>query len=168
MKDSTPLTPIDLISPAPLPMNNIEEFEKKYIKNELILSANEFDLYYGKEKEYKKDVVIKEYKSEIINRFKYNLEFFDLERNHFYNFNNNRFKYISKFINCYKSKEKVVFIFEKFTNTLRNEIAKKKKFNLEEIKYLLIKINEIIKYFERRKIEEVIFTPETIGTNFSS
>ena len=124
----TPEQSIDIINPAPLPMSSTEEFEKKYTKGELILNTNEFNLYYGKEKESKKDVIIKEYKSEILNSFKDNLELFDLERNNFTNFNKNRFKYISKFINCYKSKEKVVFIFEKFTTTLRNEINKKKNF----------------------------------------
>ena len=90
---------IDIITPAPLPMNNIEEFEKKYSKGEIILNTNEFSLYYGKEKESKKDVIIKEYKSEIINNIKDNLGLFDLERNNFSNFNKNKFKYISKFIN---------------------------------------------------------------------
>lgn len=41
-------------TPAPLPMNQIELFEKKYNKGEMILDSNDFILYSGEEKETKK------------------------------------------------------------------------------------------------------------------
>ena len=152
-------------TPAPLPMNDIKDFENNYKKYDLVLDSNDFFLFFGEEKESKKNVVIKEYKEEFAKKLKNNTELFDLERKYYKNYNKNNFKYIAKFINSYKTNDKIIFVFDKFTTTLRNEIIKKKKFKLEEIKHLFLKINEMIKYFAQRQIKEALFTPETLAIN---
>ena len=85
-----------------------------------------------------------------------------IERSYFNNFNKNNFKYICELINCYKTNKTIILVLEKFTTTLKNELIKK-KFNIEELTTLMLKINEILKYFSKRQIQEVIFTPETIA-----
>ena len=150
---------------APLPMNKIEDFEKKYSKGELILDTKDFTLFLGEEKETKKDVILKEYKQEFIKKIKNNFSFYETERSNYINFKKKNNKFICKFIDCYKSNEKIIFIFEKFTTTLRNEMINKKTFKIEDIKILLLKLNEMVKYFLNKKIFEVIFSPETIAIN---
>ena len=147
----------------PLPMNELKDFENNYKKGDLILDSNDFFLFFGEEKESKKSVVIKEYKEEFVKKLKNNTELFDLERKYYQNYNKNSFKYISKFINSYKTNDQIIFVFDKFTTTLRNEIIKRKKFEIEEIRHLFLKINEMIKYFAQRQIKEAIFTPETLA-----
>ena len=150
---------------APLPMNKIEDFEKKYSKGELILDTKDFTLFLGEEKETKKDVILKEYKQEFIKKIKNNFSFYETERSNYINFKKKNNKFICKFIDCYKSNEKIIFVFEKFTTTLRNEMINKKTFKIEDIKILLLKLNEMVKYFLNKKIFEVIFSPETIAIN---
>ena len=70
----------DYDTPAPLPMNNIEDFEKKYNKGDLLLDTDEFILFSGEEKETNKNVIIKEYKPEFVNEIKNNISLFDIER----------------------------------------------------------------------------------------
>ena len=161
---SETLTPDDFDTPAPLPMNSIQDFEKKYKKGELILSSDDFILYLGEDKDTKEEVIIKEYKQEFVSELKDYKDLFDIERSYFNNFNKNNFKYICELINSYKTNEKIIFVFEKFSTTLKNELIKK-KFKIEEITTLLLKINEILKYFSKRQIQEVIFSPETIAIN---
>ena len=93
------------------------------------------------------------------------MNLFNFEISCFKNFNKNNFQYICKFLNCYKSDDKIILVFETFSTTLKNELIKKKKFNLNEIACILIKINEMIKYFSIRQINDIIFTPETLGIN---
>ena len=102
----TPATPedeINLIIPAPLPMNKIEDFEKKYIIGEMISEESEYLLYSGEEKNTKKNVIIKEYKQEFVDKMKDQITFFDIERNNYKDFNRKNFKYICKFIDCYQT-----------------------------------------------------------------
>ena len=152
-------------TPAPLPMNQIELFEKKYNKGEMILDSNDFIIYSGEEKETKKNIIIKEYKPEFVNKMKDNISLFDIEMSDFKKFKKKNNKYICKFIECFKSKEKIIFVLEKFTTTLRNEIIRKKKFEIEEIRCFLLKLNEMIKYLLNKNIIEVVFSPDTIGIN---
>ena len=155
----------DYDTPAPLPMNNIEDFEKKYNKGDLLLDTDEFILFSGEEKETNKNVIIKEYKPEFVNEIKNNISLFDIERSNYKQFNRKNFKFICKFIECYKSNEKIIFVFEKFETTLRNEMIKKKEFKIEEIKCFLLKLNEMIKYFANKNIQEIIFSKDTIAIN---
>ena len=60
-------------------MNQIELFEKKYNKGEMIIDSNDFIIYSGEEKEIKKNVIIKEYKPEFVNKMKDNISLFDIE-----------------------------------------------------------------------------------------
>ena len=157
-------TPNDFDTPAPLPMSSIQDFEKKYKKGELILSSDDYTLYLGEDKDTNEEVIIKEYKQEFVSELKDYKDLFDIERSYFSNYNDNNFEYICELINSYKTNEKIIFVFEKFTTTLKNKLIKK-KFKIEEITTLLLKINEILKYFSKRQIQEVIFTPETIAIN---
>ena len=152
-------------TPAPLPMNNIEDFEKKYNKGDLILDTDEYILFAGEEKETKKNVIIKEYKQDFLSEIKQNISLFDIERSNYKKFNRKNFKFICKFIECYKSNEKIIFVLEKFESTLRNEMIKKKEFTIEEIICFLLKLNEMIKYFTNKKIQEIIFSKDTIAIN---
>ena len=93
------------------------------------------------------------------------MNLFNFEISCFENFNKNNFKYICKYLNCYKSDNKIILVFEKFNTTLKNELINKKKLCMKEITCILIKINEMIKYFSIRQIHDIIFTPETIGIN---
>ena len=158
-------TPSPFDEPAPLPMKSLEEFGKNYKKGNIILNASDFTLFSGEENESKKEVIIKEYKEEFINKIKNFMNLFNFEITCFKNFNKNNFQYICKFLNCYKSDDKIILVFETFSTTLKNELIKKKKFNLNEIACILIKINEMIKYFSIRQINDIIFTPETLGIN---
>ena len=63
-----------------------------------------------------------------------------IERSYFNNFNKNNFKYICELINCYKTNKTIILVLEKFTTTLKNELIKK-KFNIEELTTLMLKIN---------------------------
>ena len=67
--------------------------------------------------------------------------------------------------NCYQSDKKVIFVFESFETTLRNEIKQKAKLNANEIRYILIQINEAIKYLDQRDINEILISPDTIAIN---
>ena len=158
-------TPLEENTPAPLPMKSVEDFEKNYKKGKLILDASDFLLFSGTEKYSKKEVIIKEYKLEFVNKIKDHIELFALERSYFHDYNKNNFKYICKCINCYKTNEQIILVFEKFTTTLKNELLNKKVFKIEDILILIIKINELIKYFSKREIYEIVFSPETIGIN---
>ena len=158
-------TPCPIDDPAPLPMKSYEEFGKNYKKGNIILNASDFTLFSGEDNESKKEVIIKEYKEEFINGIKDSMNLFNFEISCFDNFNKNNFKYICKYLNGYKTDNKIILVFEKFTTTLKNELIKKTKFNLKEITCMLIKINEMIKYFSIRQIQDIIFTPETLGIN---
>ncbi len=159
----------EIETPAPLPMNNINIFEANYSYENEILNNDEYILYIGREKKTKekKKVIIKEYKEEFIQKIG-NFDLFDLERKFLKKCNN---KYIIKLEkidykdNCYQSDKKVIFVFESFETTLRNEIKQKAKLNANEIRYILIQINEAIKYLNQRNINEVIVSPDTIGIN---
>ena len=152
-------------SPAPLPMKSIEDFEKKYNKVEIILDSDEYILFSGEIKDTKKKVIIKEYKPEFMINIKDHISLFDIERNNHNTFNKNNYKYICKFIECYRTKEKIIFVYEKFSTTLRNEMLKKKSFKIEEIQCFLLKLNEMIKYFTIKNIQGIILSPDTIAIN---
>ena len=158
-------TPFPIDEPAPFPMKSLEEFGKNYKKGNIILNASDFILFSGEDNESKKEVIIKEYKEEFINGIKDSMNLFNFEISCFENFNKNNFKYICKYLNCYKSDNKIILVFEKFNTTLKNELINKKKLCMKEITCILIKINEMIKYFSIRQIQDIIFTPETIGIN---
>ena len=162
-KDSETPYPID--DPAPLPMKPYEDFEKNYKKGNVILNASDFTLFSGEDNESKKEVIIKEYKEEFINKIKDSMNLFNFKISCFENFNKNNFKYICKYLNSYKIDNKIILVFEKFSTTLKNELINKTKLSLKEITCILIKINEMIKYFSIRQIQDVIFTPETLGIN---
>ena len=112
--------------PAPLPMKSYEEFGKNYKKGNIILNASDFTLFSGEENESKKEVIIKEYKEEFINKIKDFMNLFNYEISCFENFNKNNFKYICKYLNGYKTDNKIFLVFEKFNTTLKNELIKKK------------------------------------------
>ena len=162
-------TPIDEDISAPLPMDNINKFEETYSIEKEILNTDEFKLYIGKEKKTKKinKVIIKEYKEEFIKKLDNN-DLFDFEKK-ILNVCNTKYVIkmdkIDKKNNCYQSKDKIIFVYEHFETTLRNEMKQKGKFKLDEIKYILIQINEAIKYLNQRNINEVIVSPDTIGIN---
>ena len=158
-------TPYPIDDPAPLPMNSYEEFKKNYKKGNIILNASDFTLFSGEDNESKNEVIIKEYKEEFTNRIKDSMNLFNFEISCFENFNKNNFKYICKYLNSYKTDNKIILVFEKFSTTLKNELINKTKFSLFEIACILIKINEMIKYFSIRQIQDIIFTPETLGIN---
>ena len=151
--------------PAPLPMKSIEEFGKNYQKGKIILNADDFILFSGEEIESKNEIIIKEYKEEFVSKLKDYINLFNFETSCFENFNKNNFKHICRLLNNYKTDNKIILVFEKFDTTLKNELIKKKKLNMNEIACLLIKINEMIKYFSIRQIQDIIFTPETLGIN---
>ena len=44
-------------------------------------------------------------------------------------------------------------------------MIKKKEFKIEEIKCFLLKLNEMIKYFANKNIQEIIFSKDTIAIN---
>ena len=93
-------TPFPFDEPAPLPMKSLEEFGKNYKKGNIILNASDFTLFSGEENESKKEVIIKEYKEEFINKIKNFMNLFNFEISCFKNFNKNNFQYICKFLNC--------------------------------------------------------------------
>ena len=80
-------------------MNKIEDFEKKYIIGEMISEESEYLLYSGEEKNTKKNVIIKEYKQEFVDKMKDQITFFDIERNcykiFFYKIQNNTFQLLT-------------------------------------------------------------------------
>jgi len=108
-------------------MKSLEEFGTNYKKGNIILNASDFILFSGEDNESKKEVIIKEYKEEFINGIKDSMNLFNFEISCFENFNKNNFKYICKYLNCYKSDNKIILVFEKFNTTLKNELINKKK-----------------------------------------
>ena len=73
-------TAIDIDTPAPLSMNSIKDFEKKYKKGELILSSNDYILYLGEDKDTKEEVIIKKYKEEFVNKLTDYKDLFDYRK----------------------------------------------------------------------------------------
>ena len=116
-------------TPAPIPMNNINIFEDNYSIEQEILNTEEYKIYIGKEKKTKdkKKVIIKEYNEKFIKKLQ-NFSLFYLEKKYLKDCKN---KYIIKLDkinnkdNFYQSENKLIFVFEYFETTLRNEVRQK-------------------------------------------
>ena len=145
-------------TPAPLP-KDYETFIQNYtITSKNILINDEYKLYEGESIKEKERVIIKEYNTEYTQQIESIDNLINLEYNYLIQCKN---KLIIKIKDFYISKGKYLLILEYFDWALKDKYDK--KYNLEQIRYFLIQINEIIKELIDKQIYDIVFSPENIS-----
>ena len=145
--------------PAPLLKDSKIFYNNYNINLNYILVTDEYKLYEGESIFEKEKIIIKEYKNEYIEKIAGFNNLINLEYKNLYNCKS---KYIIKLKDFYQSKGKILLVFE-YYDCILIDIYNQKKFNLEEIRYFLIQINEIIKELLSKQIYDIIFSPENIS-----
>jgi len=138
----------------------ISEFNQKYPKEKEILVTEHYNLYICYNKNTNNRYIAKEYKEEFLKLIKNDKSLIDEEIKNLKNCQN---KYINKLYDFLVFENKIIFIFDFFEITLRELLIKQKKLSIDEIRILLIQINEAIKYLKCNGINDIIFTPDNIG-----
>ena len=131
------------------------EIEEEFLVSEFYIIKNVLD------KSIKTKLKMKEYTDEFIKFLNDEIVInIDSEKN---NFKECHSKYIIKLIDYYKNGDKRILLFENFDKTLKDLLREKKCFQINEIKALLIQLNELIRQLNSYEINNIIICPENIG-----
>ena len=150
--------------PTPEENKDIQEFFINYNNEKEILNNKEYSLLVCYNKIKDKKFIVKNYSEDFINQIdkSNNNYLFYIEKDHFKNFHS---KYIIKLVDYYSSINKRILVFEYFETTLKEILKEKKALTIDEIKNLLIQINEGVKHLNNKEINNIIISPENIGIN---
>jgi len=122
------------------------------------LSSTEFyNINIVFDKNRKENLLLKQYSSNSNNLINNYNDFFELENNNLNKCNN---KYIIKLLESFKTS---IFVLEYCDKTLRDIMTQKKTLKIQEIRTILIKLNEGVKHLDKNKINNILITPENIG-----
>ena len=105
----------------------------------------------------KKNFIIKEYNENFVKLCKYSKEVENLNMKKCNN------KYIIKSLDDFIQDDKIIMVIECVDSTLRALLEEKKSLEINEIKKLIIKLNEGIKHLNKKRINNIIISPENIG-----
>ena len=133
-------------------------FSKNYSYQKDFLVTDYYKLSIVFDNTRKENFIMKEYKVKFIKSFPekfYGMEILNMKR-----CNN---KYIIKSFDDFIQDNKIILIIEKMDSTLKALFEEKKSFKIDEIKKLLIKLNEGIKHLDKNRINNIIVSPENIG-----
>ena len=128
--------------------------QKDYLVNEFYKLSIVFD------NTKKENFIMKEYKENFIKLFEESEKFYLMEILNMKRCNN---KYIIKSLDDFIQDNKIILIIEYIDCTLKQLFDEKKSFKIDEIKKLLIKLNEGIKHLDKNRINNIIIMPENIG-----
>ena len=161
IENETPPPPVEKIISPDL---DYESLLKKYEKKEDFLVNENWKLSIVYDIFKKENFIMKEYTNEFKNIIN---NFYEISKFEGINLRNCSSKYIIKLIdycNDYVNEKNFqIFIFENFDKTLDKLLKEKKTLKVEEIRNILIKLNEGIKHLENNKINNIIISPENIG-----
>ena len=137
-----------------------KEFYQIYQKINTFFSNENWKLSIIYNKIKKENCIMKEYSNNFINLIN---QFTDISFQEEKNLKYCKSKYIIKLIDYFCEENYPKFIFENFEKTLKELMREKKTFKIEEIKNLLIKLNEGIKHLNKNQINNIAISPDNIG-----